>query len=47
VEKALAQGKSRDEIMALEPATFADRGFQQVLPRALGGMHDALRKNRS
>ena len=42
VEKAMAQGLSRDEITALQPAAFGDLRFAQILPRALGGMHDAL-----
>lgn len=42
VEKALDEGMTRERILELKPAAFAGLGFEQALPRALGGMVDAL-----
>lgn len=42
VQAALDQGKTREEITALEPNAFHGLGFAQVLPRPLDGMVTAL-----
>lgn len=43
VSKAIAAGKSRDDITAMTPEPFKDRGFKQLQGHALGMMFDELK----
>ncbi|MDX2114936.1 MAG: MBL fold metallo-hydrolase [Planctomycetota bacterium] len=43
VEAARAQGKTREEVIALKPERFAGYGHEQLLPRVLGALFDAPR----